>query len=374
MGTETDQLKILEAMFLQHETAQGIQSYGFHKSKEGRELIRQLFQPFLRRRNIGEGKVASIIADSYANPDYQAREIDRTKSALRRWLKDGQSELWPKDDEKNLRYISRLESEFIAVEEVNEVLLDTAETIQKHRTGITLAQMIYGAIPPLANDPAVEEIQRDFCGFYSERIFVRPPTYNLLKNIEYRAANEFSDLVHRRETASTIELEVSDLLSRVTAGQTIDYDPYVLDEQETRRCYYIAPVRARNFMTIFRFDFYGGFTRRADFRNLRIGYALPTRKGTLHTFFSPNSASTPYAQYSFTPNSRAELLGGGRNQKNLRVWNATSNIFSERTEATQEAESVAVWKKIVPEDAEYPSLRVDKIVAHLEQIRWNMVS
>ena len=58
LGSDSDPNILLETMLLAHEVERGVHSFGFYRSKEGREFLRRIFPFFLRLRDIREGKVA----------------------------------------------------------------------------------------------------------------------------------------------------------------------------------------------------------------------------------------------------------------------------------------------------------------------------
>lgn len=128
----------------QLEAVGNIDIYGFYKTAEGRNFLRALFGPFLNRVDFREGKVASIIADTSGSPDAQKREVEATRSALRRWHKNGQVELWPKDSEKNLRYLARIEAEMMHLSDFAEIFEDQVLTQSKVQVGNGLAMCFYG--------------------------------------------------------------------------------------------------------------------------------------------------------------------------------------------------------------------------------------
>lgn len=144
VGTETDHKD--QRSYLPRASLTGTRSktYGFHESKEGREFLRYLFGPFLRRTEFGVGKVASIISDSFSNRDVQTREVDRVKSALRRWHKESQSEIFPKDLDASLRLAERIECEMMAVEDIAKILSDVACTDIKIQMGLAFSRYHYG--------------------------------------------------------------------------------------------------------------------------------------------------------------------------------------------------------------------------------------
>lgn len=100
MGTETDQhlpRSVIPLTETQH-FPEG--TLGFSVTKEGRDYLQKLFKAFLLRSKYGERKVATIIADIHGNSEISLKEVELVRSALRRWNRDSQSEIFPKDGKK----------------------------------------------------------------------------------------------------------------------------------------------------------------------------------------------------------------------------------------------------------------------------------
>lgn len=114
--------------------------HGYFNTSEGRNFLRKLYPSYLAREPHGDWKIATIIADDRPNDD---KEIDRTRSALRRWSA-GQSELWGKDAAKSLRLMERLEHQMMLVPEISAILDDQAASIQKIDVGNALSLLFYG--------------------------------------------------------------------------------------------------------------------------------------------------------------------------------------------------------------------------------------
>lgn len=371
MGTDSDQASFIRASFLVHETVDGESSLGFYRSKEGREFLRRLFKPYLRRQNMGEGKVATIIADGHANPDTQDREVDRTKSALRRWSKDGQSEIWPKEPEKNLRCLRRLENEYLSVQELREIMEDTAETIQKHQAGIAFSHFFYGALPVDQTDPEVKSIQQEFEGIYEANVLVQEPAQDGFEHIKKEIAEELAKEVRKHGLAPNV--------IQIDPGR-FNFDDAIIDTRETpgfvispshpTRFVRLVCVPNRNFMLVqeFRKDY-----KKDEFdrpRLMSIGYAFPLRDRTLHLMLTEAGPPLCRQYASFSPNAVARNKSKLPKDGDLR-WRASRHPFAKEWQATNNELRMEFWEKI-PENDKYER-GVHKLIPQLDLTLWNLV-
>lgn len=138
--------------------------HGYFETSEGREFLRQLYPHFVDRIPFGERKIASIIADQ--RPMDQDEELERTRSALRRW-REGQTELWRKDSKKNTRLLRRLEIEMMQIAEIAELLSDRAATTR--RTSFANALHIF-FLGEQFSASSSRLPYKDIGGIYKERV------------------------------------------------------------------------------------------------------------------------------------------------------------------------------------------------------------
>ena len=215
--------------------------HGFFRTREGRSYLHSLFEEFLKRAKIGRGKVAMLIASRSGSPDVQDREADRTKSALRRWHQDRQSELWPKEPERNLEYMERLEIEMMQSDPIEVRLSETAASIRKMQTGTAFARFFYGT---------------DAVARLSEEIIAK-----------------------RREIEGLLEERKSKFIAADSDWESAGYfaDPNF-------RYTYLRSVPERSFMLMhtFEVDFSGPRNSQITFSALRSGYAYLMADGSVH--------------------------------------------------------------------------------------------
>lgn len=84
-------------------------NYGFHRTAEGRKFLKNCYGQYLKLQELkfgkgvfGHGKVAFVIADKVIGGiKEQEKEDQKTTAALRRWMAEGQGEVWQGDPEKN---------------------------------------------------------------------------------------------------------------------------------------------------------------------------------------------------------------------------------------------------------------------------------
>lgn len=371
MGTDSDRAGLLQAAFLAHEVEDGTEFFGFYRSKEGREFLRQLLTPYLRRQEMGFGKVATIISDSLGNPDSQDREVERTKHALKRWLRDGQSELWRKDVETSRRYLRRLEGEFLAVPELREIMADTAATVQKHQSGIALANFFYGPLPPLKADPEIESIHNEFEGFY----------YGQAK-VWFQDNDPFEDI--RREVVRQLEAEVRknglppnviELDRSLFSAENMFFDTrepggYISDSASKHRYFLLSKVEDRNFMLAQEFDL--EFDEKAGRpRRLSTGYAFPTADGTLHLLLTETCPPLRKSYWTFTPDET--VRGHLTPDEGDRRWRIERRPFGEMWEEMAFGRQAMYWQKITRENNRLLGRDVDKLLEQLDRTKWNLV-
>ncbi len=372
-GTVSDPNNLLEAMFFAHEVEKGVQFFGFYRSKEGREFLRKLFEPYLRRQSIGEGKAATIIADSHPNSDYQDREVDKTKSALRRWRNDGQNELWPKDEEKNLRCLQRLENEFLAVQELREIMEDTAETVQKHQTGIAFANFFYGALPARYADPEIEELHFQFEGLYHGQGLRFDAAVDSYEDVKKEIFDKLIKQVRTTGIApNLIDFQLGKLDPDNAIYNTRETAGYMLGGSSGYSYYYLTHVDKRNFMLVqeFALVFENGKDPRT--RKHSVGYAYPMLDGSLHMLMTDTVPSSRKTYVAFTPDDslRPEALN---NKPEDYLWRVDRSPFGKPWERMSEGKENVYWEKINIGDRRFDYLNVDRILKFLDRSKWNLV-
>jgi hypothetical protein len=115
--------------------------HGFYKTSEGRRFLRTAYGVYRDKIRFGDKKVAIIIADE--NFLDQENEINLTRSALKRWYEQGQSELWSKDISKTLRVMRRLEEQMMHEPEIAEVCNDRSAKLRTVDTAMALSNFFY---------------------------------------------------------------------------------------------------------------------------------------------------------------------------------------------------------------------------------------
>lgn len=361
-------------MFLAYESNGGESSFGFYKSKEGREFLRRLFRPYLRRQSMGEGKAASIISDAHANPDTQASEVDKTKSALRRWGREGQSELWPKDEEKNLRQMRRLENEFISVPELKEVLEDTAETVQKHQSGVALSFFFYGSLPPSRSDPKVAKLHENFEGLFSITSLVKVDEADPFERIKTDIINQLIEEVRTKGVApNTIQIDPK-LFDFDTSGFVDTYETNGFREARPSDSKFIRFTRVpnRNFMLAQTFEIEMAKGETGRVRRLSAGYAFPLKDGTLHIFLSDFNPPSHRTYMSLSPDETAQPDGKVRSEGD-QSWRVVQHPFSQVWESLLHGNRPEYWTKVTPDHGHYWHLDVDKLNMYLDRTLWNFL-
>ncbi|MEZ5887521.1 MAG: hypothetical protein R3D56_11675 [Paracoccaceae bacterium] len=361
-------------MFLTYETVHGESAFGFYKSKEGREFLRQLFKHYLRRQNLGEGKVATIIADSFAQSEKQEREVDRTKSALRRWSRDGQGELWPKDQNKNLRSLRRLENEYLSVTEIREVLQDTAETIQKHQSGIALSNFFYGASKIEQINEDIDQIQSSFCGLY---------------DVKELSNQDHSD-PYEEEKKDIVEKLIAEVRKRGVDRNVIQIDPshfdfetkafidtretpsYQIDHSSSARFIRLNRVKGRSFMVMQSFEVKLDDEDIPRPRRLSTGYAFPMKNGTLHALLTESGPSSDRSYFAYSPNELVRPYGHCINEGDC-LWKVTRQPFAKVYEAFVHEKKFEIWEKITDANRHLTYFDVDKLSAQLDKTIWNFL-
>ncbi len=367
----------IEQIFLQPDDGM----YGFCRTQEGRLFLRELLEPFLNRFNFREGKVATIIADQSGSIDVQTREVDRTKSALRRWYKDGQAELWPKDSAKNLRYMERIEKEMMAVEAVAEILSDQAVSISKIQTGESIGRFFFGTIG-LGKLPAdIDYLQSEIEGLY-----------------EIYDAPRFSDPSQKETINIDGEIFVKMQSGQVRPGPAHNYweengDWYVISDQLNNgqgernygnhgdRYMYVRRISSYSFMLIHSFVLaQGGRVNPGDVKldDVRSGYGYILEDGSFHSLLAAHSPPSPRTYSVFTPVAvNAFPVNWTRPKSEMsKMWSHSSRPFNPKsgvypTYANAESgilpfDHATLWCK--PKYAD-----VDKIKLYLEKMLWNVL-
>jgi hypothetical protein len=370
VGTESDQVGLLNAVFLAYEQNGRESSFGLFRSKEGREFLRRLFRPYLRRQNFGEGKVASIIADTHPNPETQAREVDKTKSALRRWGRDGQVELWPKDEDKNIRHMRRLENEFLSVPELREIIEDTAETTQRHQVGIAFSFFFYGPLPPSQNDPEVEKLQSEFEGLYNIKELQLQTVTDPFERIKFDILKQISRTANYKNVAN-IDLDALGI-DRADLFETYDSPSYKI-RRDGEKYVRFSRVPSRNFMLVQSFELGKNQESELRARKLSTGFAFPLSDGTLHLLLTDAGPPSRRSYLALSPDELARP-SDTRAEPEDRSWQVVQQPFSHAWESLMYANRPEYWVKVAPEHPEYGHLDVDKLSAQLDRTLWNYIS
>lgn len=108
--------------------------FGFYQSKEGRDFLRFCYNSYRDALGQSHGKVGLIVAEriiSGSSEEAQNDEDAKTASALRRWLEDGQGELWAGDIGKSIRVLQKLEELLMSERRIREIMEDRAAQIRK---------------------------------------------------------------------------------------------------------------------------------------------------------------------------------------------------------------------------------------------------
>jgi hypothetical protein len=377
MGTETDQYRFLAASFLAHEKEHGSENLGYFRSREGREYLRKFYQPLLRRRNCSDGKIASVISDTYAAPHVQEKEINRTKSALRRWREDGQTELWPKDPAKNLRYLKRLEVELLNQPEIREVLFDSAKTVQELQTGHILSNFFYGASPFQHNNEDISYLQGQSEGLYL--IHELRPSSSEGPWTEEVAKKIYSDI---RETL--VELEC--------IPESFDLRPYKKYEEphldmseshggmsiinrEFMKFIRLSRVKMANFMIAQVFEIPYERSEHSVPRNRSTGFAFPLSNNTVHILFSSYGPETSRIYMAFSPDDRAFPISANIPRNMTKRWRVQLGPYDINEYGSHHTASMVCWEKLTLKDKpRLTHIDVDKIHRLVEKLKWNLLT
>lgn len=269
MGTETDLSAFLGAIPRVSLKGSSEENFGFHLSKEGRSFLQALFNGYKRRTGFGEGKIASIVSDSFPSNEAQSREVDRLKSALRRWSKDSQSELWPKDPTKNIRLLARLETEMMAVEEMRKILSDVAQTDLKIQIGLSLSNFIYGKSNQ-EMESKVQKMSQNLCGTYQTYVIEPAPDFG------------------RNDIAEEERIEKGDV-------------------KALREYYRFSPVQgcafvlAQKFFLSGKFENYEDANRQTSIEQLFSGFAFPLHENEIHVFLTSHGPHRERTHEFFSP-------------------------------------------------------------------------
>lgn len=371
VGTETDRYGVLHSSFLAYEEEDGLKTFGYYRSKEGREFLRRLYPFYLRRVEFGDGKVATIIADTHANPKEEEREVSRTKQALRRWRQDGQAELWPKDSQRNARQLRRLENEYLSIIELSEVLGDRAETIQKIQSGHALARFFYGSLPFGKTNNEIAYLHAVWNGIYKVE-----------KLTALRASDKLA--VIQRNIISTL---VQDFEETGQVPNSIDLVPFGIDRdslenrdrtilisgrQNEDTHLRLSTVKGMNFMIAQEFDLKSdGEALRA--RNFSTGYAFPMPDGTFHILFTKHGPKHKREYVALTPDETAFPEGKYPEKGKDFGWSANRRPFSDVWQLNSDRDERETWFRLKPEGSSLDRAVVDNCEKHLESVKWNLI-
>lgn len=372
MGTDSDRTNILRSAFLTYEDADGLKTFGYYRSKEGREFLRRLYEPYLRRVDFGDGKVASIIADIMANPDAEKREVDRTKSALRRWRRDGQVEIWPKEPNKNLRYFERIENEFASIDELREIMNDNAETIQKVQTGYALASFFYGSLPYGKTKDDIGYLHGRLSGLFRISKLQPISTQHYEDELVRKIAKEI--ILEMQRTGSPPEsIDISPFHGENQFWDTREPGGgFRVNHSEPEKFIRLSAVRRENFMLAQEFEL-AGPNEDLRPRNVATGYAFPMADNTLHVFFSNLGPRNKREYLTCTPDETARPQGKLLKQSDNYGWRATRRPFSEAWALMGHTDEPEFWERIQTGTYEYTIFDVEKLLKRLDLIRWGLV-
>lgn len=371
VGTKTERYGVLHSSFLAYEEDGGLKTFGYHRSKEGREFLRILYRLYLEDNEFSDGKVATIIADTPKNPSEEKKEVSRTKQALRRWREDGQAELWPRDNKRNERHLKKLENEFIAVKEFQEVMEDRAETIQKVQSGHALASFFYGVLPFGRTHPDVGYLHARFQGIYEvEHLKTHSPTDRLSgirDRIIYELATAYS------ESGSVPKsLDLSPYGLDRSMFEDMDHDILVSKNGPGWTHLRLSTEPGMNFMIAQEFDLKNedGEPRA---RNISTGYAFPMLDGTLHILLTKHGPKHKREYLALTPDVTAYREGKYPRKGEDFGWSVSRRPFSEYWELTSNFDNRDSWFKLKADESILGKAVVENCEKYLESIKWNLV-
>lgn len=158
----------LENIRLSFGTTKDPDTYGFHRTAEGRKALRDLFPDLLERTPFGVRKIASIVAIKKTKS-----EIESTRSALKRWAA-GKDELWEKDTSRSLAVMRNLEHQMLEVSDIAEVLSDIAATVAKRSVAEGLSTFFYGMRREEDELEMITAALRNSSGLFRQYFVVEP--------------------------------------------------------------------------------------------------------------------------------------------------------------------------------------------------------
>lgn len=113
-------------------------TFGLHRTWEGQQFLRFAYDRFISeraarsdRRGFGHGKVAQSLVGK--------KEEAATKEALKRWLDDGQEQIWQNDPARNARVMEALEALMMSEPAIAELMADHVSSTRRESVANALA-------------------------------------------------------------------------------------------------------------------------------------------------------------------------------------------------------------------------------------------
>lgn len=326
MGTDSDHKIGTPKIPLIASSGESPDLLGFYLTREGRSFLQKLFKHFLARANLGERKVASIVSDHAGNPNADSKEVELVRSALRRWNRDGQIELFPKDAQKNARVMQRLEREMLEQPDIRVVLSDVAKTDEKVQIGEALAR-IYYTQNNLKNRHEIAYLQAAIDGLYQEWASDEMPIG--VGTEQYRYIKTGGRIFYRLRQLSEMNFMVAQKFSSVREGAW-------------------------------------GFKGTELVTMLHTGFGFPLPDGSIHLHFfnlgPPNTRVYEVLTKGFRQHRIPENFDAARQK--ARMWASLGQSFSASLETLESEKKEVVWDHIeVTKD-------VDNLLTTLEKQEW----